>query len=97
MDDVDVFEAACPLQVDIERIENLGHSRAGRNASEPWRKAQGVEVPFGIVLVSKGARFDFAMRLEFAREKLDMDSGTAIDVGRKFIGEKGDFHGVNLS
>ena len=42
----------------------------------------------------KGPGLDRAVRFEFPGEKLDVDAGTAVDVGRKFIGEEGDFHGI---
>ena len=94
MHNIDVFKTAGPLQVDVERVQDLGHARIDRLGIQLWSKSDCMQVLFKIVLLSKCAGFNFAMGAKLAGKELNVNTGTAIDVGRKFIGKKGNFHSI---
>ena len=92
MDHVDILEGRGPLQVDIERLENLLETVVVRIQPELARKAQRADIVLIDILHTEAARLDVAKLCEFLREELDVYTCTAIDFRRKLIGKNSCVH-----
>ena len=93
VDEVDPRRAGGHLQVAVEGLEDplvlggdAGPVAEGGDAADR-------EVLLVELLVAEAADFEVDVLLQLAGEKIDVDAGTAVDVGREFVREKGDAHG----
>ena len=82
---VNVLESRCPLEVDIERLENLLEALVGRAQSQLARKAKRTDVVFVDVLHAKTARLDMAKLCKFLRQELHVNTGTAVNFRGKLV------------
>ena len=90
-----IFERSCPLEVDIERLENLLEMVVFRVQPQLARKAQSADIVFVFVLVAKAPGLDMAKFRKLLREELDVDTCTAVDFRREFVSKDSSVHNIH--
>ena len=94
---VNVLEGRSPLEVDIERLENLLEALVGRAQSQLARKAKRTNVVFVDVLHAKTARLDMAKLCKFLRKELHVNTGTAVNFRRELVSQNSSVHVHNYT
>jgi hypothetical protein len=85
MDYVDILEGSGPLQVDIERLENLLEAVIDRVQAQLARKPDCTDIVLVYILAPEAARLDVTKFRKLLRKELDVDTCAAVNFRRKLV------------
>ena len=92
MNHIDTIEGGSPLQVDIERLENLLEAVVFGVQRQLARKTDCTDVVLVKILATEAACLDMAKFRKFLRQELDVNTRTAINFWRKLVSKYSSVH-----